>query len=233
MWQRMKKTEAYRYDDGLFHVTEIFDSIDGEGKRTGLMAIFVRLAGCNLRCSYCDTAYSLSLTDTAEALTEEELLSRIHAFPWKKITLTGGEPMLHPVRHLCEVLGKEGYEVNIETNGAVALFQERPQGTFYTMDFKCGGSGMKERMLEKNFRLLGKADVLKFVVSSKADMDEMKAIIAAHFHKGEDPAFYVSPVWGRIAPADLVEYVRRERLSDVRVQVQLHKIIWDPERRGV
>lgn len=149
MWQRMKKTEAYRYDDGLFHVTEIFDSIDGEGKRTGLMAIFVRLAGCNLRCSYCDTAYSLSLTDTAEALTEEELLSRIHAFPWKKITLTGGEPMLHPIRHLCEVLGKEGYEVNIETNGAVALFQERPQGTFYTMDFKCGGSGMKERMLEK------------------------------------------------------------------------------------
>ena len=76
MWQRMKKTEAYRYDDGLFHVTEIFDSIDGEGKRTGLMAIFVRLAGCNLRCSYCDTAYSLSLTDTAEALTEEELLDQ-------------------------------------------------------------------------------------------------------------------------------------------------------------
>ena len=141
--------------------------------------------------------------------------------------------MLHPIRHLCEVLGKEGYEVNIETNGAVALFQERPQGTFYTMDFKCGGSGMKERMLEENFRLLGKEDVLKFVVSSQADMDEMKAIIAAHFHKGEDPAFYVSPVWGRIAPADLVEYVRRERLSDVRVQVQLHKIIWDPERRGV
>lgn len=233
MWQRMKKTEAYRYDDGLFHVTEIFDSIDGEGKRTGLMAIFVRLAGCNLRCSYCDTAYSLSLADTAEALTEEELLARIHAFPWKKITLTGGEPMLHPIRHLCEVLGKEGYEVNIETNGAVPLFQERPQGTFYTMDFKCSGSGMKERMLEANFSFLGKEDVLKFVVSSQADMNEMKEIIRAHFHKGEDPAFYVSPVWGRIAPADLVEYVRRERLSDVRVQVQLHKIIWDPERRGV
>ena len=66
-----------------------------------------------------------------------------------------------------------------------------------------------------------------------ASDDEMKAIIAAHFHKGEDPAFYVSPVWGRIVHADLVEYVRRERLSDVRVQVQLHKIIWDPERRGV
>ena len=92
---------------------------------------------------------------------------------------------------------------------------------------------MKERMLEENFRLIGKEYVLKIVVNSNADMDEMKAIIAAHFHKGEDPAFYVSPVWGRIAPANLVEYVRRERLNDVRVQVQLHKIIWDPERRGV
>ena len=78
----------YRYDDGLFHVTEIFDSIDGEGKRTGCMAIFVRLAGCNLRCTYCDTAYSLELSDTKEALTEDELIRRIHAFPWKNITLS-------------------------------------------------------------------------------------------------------------------------------------------------
>ena len=106
MWQRRKKTKAYRYDDGLFHVTESFDSIDGEGKRTGLMAIFVRLAGCNLRCSYCDTAYSLSLTDTAEALTEEELLSRIHAFPWKKITLTGGERCSIPFGTCAKALAK-------------------------------------------------------------------------------------------------------------------------------
>ena len=105
----------YRYDDGLFHVTEIFDSIDGEGKRTGCMAIFVRLAGCNLRCTYCDTAYSLELSDTKEALTEDELIRRIHAFPWKNITLTGGEPMLHPLRHLCERLSEEGYDINIET----------------------------------------------------------------------------------------------------------------------
>ena len=109
----------YRYDDGLFHVTEIFDSIDCEGKRTGCMAIFVRLAGCNLRCTYCDTAYSLELSDTKEALTEDELIRRIHAFPWKNITLTGGEPMLHPLRHLCERLSEEGYDINIETNGAV------------------------------------------------------------------------------------------------------------------
>ncbi len=223
----------YRYDDGLYHVTEIFDSIDGEGKRTGYMAIFVRLAGCNLRCNYCDTAYSLTLDDTEEALTQEELMRRIHQFPWKRITLTGGEPMLHPLFPLCQTLAEEGYEVNIETNGAVPLFPQRPKGLFYTMDFKCSGSGMKSHMLEKNFSQLGKEDVLKFVVSSVADMDEMSQVIHEYFHQGKDPEFFVSPVWGRIEPADLVEYVKNHQLGDVRVQVQLHKIIWDPNRRGV
>ena len=131
MWQRMKKTEAYRYDDGLFHVTEIFDSIDGEGKRTGLMAIFVRLAGCNLRCSYCDTAYSLSLTDTAEALTEEELLSRIHAFPWKKITLTGGEPDVDYIMAIMEVMKQRDANppaAEADVDAAWRDFKENYQG---------------------------------------------------------------------------------------------------------
>lgn len=170
----------YTYDDGLFHVTEIFDSIDGEGKRTGFMAVFLRLAGCNLRCSYCDTAYSLTLEDTAEALTEEEVVSRIRAFPWKRLTITGGEPMLHPLHHLCERLGEKGYDINIETNGAVPLWRERPGGVFYTMDFKCSGSGMKSHMNPDNFKLLTKEDVLKFVVSSEEDLDEMKEIVNHH-----------------------------------------------------
>lgn len=223
----------YAYDDGLFHVTEIFDSIDGEGKRTGYMAVFLRLAGCNLRCSYCDTAYSLTLEDTAEALTEEEVLSRIRAYPWKRVTMTGGEPMLHPLHHLCEVLGEEGYDINIETNGAVPLWRERPEGVFYTMDFKCSGSGMKSYMNLDNFKLLTGKDVLKFVVSSEEDLHEMKEIVNHQFSSAHHPEFFVSPVWGRIEPAELVEYVRKNRLQDVRVQVQLHKIIWDPDRRGV
>ncbi|WP_296959679.1 putative 7-carboxy-7-deazaguanine synthase QueE [uncultured Dialister sp.] len=223
----------YAYDDGLFHVTEIFDSIDGEGKRTGYMAVFLRLAGCNLRCSYCDTAYSLTLEDTEEALTEEEVLSRIRAYPWKRVTITGGEPMLHPLHHLCEVLGEEGYDINIETNGAVPLWRERPEGVFYTMDFKCSGSGMKSYMNLDNFKLLTGKDVLKFVVSSEEDLHEMKEIVNHRFSSAHHPEFFVSPVWGRIEPAELVEYVRKNRLQDVRVQVQLHKIIWDPDRRGV
>ena len=221
----------YAYDDGLFHVTEIFDSIDGEGKRTGYMAIFVRLAGCNLRCNYCDTPYSLTLEDTKETLTEEELLERIQSFPWKRVTLTGGEPMLHSLHHLVTVLGEEGYEVNIETNGAIPLWRERPEGVFYTMDFKCSGSGMKSYMNRDNFKLLTEKDVLKFVVSDERDMDEMKEIISEF--PANHPEYFVSPVWGRIEPKELVEYVRKNGLKDVRVQVQLHKIIWDPSMRGV
>lgn len=229
MWQPMKN--RYAYDDGLFHVTEIFDSIDGEGKRTGYMAIFVRLAGCNLRCNYCDTPYSLTLEDTKETLTEEELLERIQSFPWKRVTLTGGEPMLHPLHHLVTVLGEEGYEVNIETNGAIPLWRERPEGVFYTMDFKCSGSGMKSYMNRDNFKLLTEKDVLKFVVSDERDMDEMEEIISEF--PANHPEYFVSPVWGRIEPKELVEYVRKNGLKDVRVQVQLHKIIWDPSMRGV
>lgn len=231
MWQPMRS--KYAFDDGLFHITEIFDSIDSEGKRTGFMATFVRLAGCNLRCNYCDTAYSLSLADTEEALTEEALLERIRRFPWKRITLTGGEPMLHPLHHLCEVLGEEGYDINIETNGAVPLWRERPAGVFYTMDFKCTGSGMKSYMNRDNFKLLGPEDVLKFVVSSVGDMEEMKEIVEKDFQRPDHPQFFVSPVWGRIEPSELVDFVRNNRLQEVRVQVQLHKIIWDPDRRGV
>lgn len=223
----------YAYDDGLFHITEIFDSIDGEGKRTGFMAVFLRLAGCNLRCNYCDTAYSLTLEDTAEALTEEEVIRRIHSYPWKRLTITGGEPMLHPLHHLCRTLGQEGYDINIETNGAVPLWRERPEGVFYTMDLKCSGSGMKSRMNLDNFKLLNGGDVLKFVVSSKEDLDEMKDVVEHHFTAARHPQFFVSPVWGRIQPDKLVDYVRNHQLQDVRVQVQLHKIIWDPDRRGV
>lgn len=214
-----------------FPVVELFDSIDGEGKRTGLMAIFVRFAGCNLRCTYCDTAYALRRSDALEVLTGEELLERIHKYPWKRITFTGGEPMLQNLLPLCQILSDEGYDINIETNGAVPLFAHRPEHVFYTMDYKCTDSGMKDYMLLSNFSQLDERDVLKFVVSSEQDLNDMRQIVTRW--KGKQPAFYVSPVWGKITPAELVEYVRKYKLSSVCVQVQLHKIIWGAERRGV
>lgn len=216
-----------------FPIAEIFDSIDGEGKRTGLMAVFVRFAGCDLRCSYCDTAYALREEDAAYALTEEELLARVRSYPWKRVTFTGGEPLLRPIRGLCEALGREGYECNIETNGAAPLFRERPAGTFYTMDWKCPDSGMEERMREENFSLLTAEDVVKFVVGSLRDLAAAERVVRRHCMGPGAPRAYFSPVFGKISPRDIVEFVRREKLADVAVQVQLHKIIWPPDMRGV
>lgn len=215
-----------------FPLSEIFDSIDGEGKRTGKMVTFVRFAGCNIRCTYCDTAYALKESQAEKFLTEEEILGRIHAYPWKRITVTGGEPLLQPLQSLCDILSREGYEINIETNGAVPLLEHRPEHLFYTMDYKCTGSGMKKFMRTSNFKELGREDVLKFVVGSAEDLEDMKQVVTREFY-GEKPAFYVSSVWGKIDPRELVEYVRANQLSDVVVQVQLHKIIWSPDKRGV
>lgn len=216
-----------------FPVAEIFDSIDGEGKRTGLMATFVRFAGCNLRCAYCDTAYALREEDAAEHLTGDELLARIRAYPWKRITFTGGEPLLQPIRALCETLGQDGCECNIETNGAVPLFEERPLRLFYTMDWKCPDSGMEGAMREDNFRRLGPQDVVKFVVSSRRDLLAMERVVRRRLTGPDAPRVYVSPVFGAVEPRALVEFVREKQLADVTVQVQLHKVIWPPDMRGV
>ena len=113
-----------------FPVVEIFDSIEGEGKRTGYMSTFIRFAGCNLRCSYCDTAYALSADDVAAEYTADELAQIVLDKPWSRATLTGGEPMLQPLQELTERLCRGGCEVNIETNGAVLLPSHRPEGLF-------------------------------------------------------------------------------------------------------
>ncbi len=213
-----------------FPVVELFDSIEGEGKRTGAMAVFVRFAGCNLRCSYCDTGYALEPADAREHLTEEELMGRIRRYPWKKVTLTGGEPLLQPLDSLCRTLSREGYEVNIETNGAVPLLEERPRGLFYTMDVKSPSSGMRGRMRMENLTRLTGEDVVKFVVGSREDLEDMDRVLREYTLRSQ---VYVSPVYGAIEPRELVEFVREHKLAQVRVQVQLHKIIWDPEMRGV
>lgn len=216
-----------------FPVVEIFDSIEGEGKRTGYLSTFIRFAGCNLRCSYCDTAYALSADDAAAEYTADELAQLVLSKPWSRATLTGGEPMLQPLQELTERLCRGGCEVNIETNGAVLLPKERPAGLFYTMDWKSPSSGMSKAMKLENLQeRLKPADVVKFVVATKDDLDDM-AYTISHLLPAARPLLYVSPVWGEIEAAALVDFVKEKGLDDVCVQVQLHKIIYDPEARGV
>lgn len=219
-------------------VVEIFKSIDGEGIRTGLPVTFIRLFGCNLRCSYCDTKYSYEDSAVFREMSVNEIVNTVAELGLKRITLTGGEPLVHPeVKALLAVLSSEGYEVNVETNGSISLADfeilrsgERDGSIFYTMDYKSISSGMNKHNDLSNLVLLTDKDVLKFVVGTAEDLEDMKRILAMYPLKCR---VFVSPIFGQIEPRELVDYVLASKLYNVTVQVQLHKIIWDPEERGV
>lgn len=227
-------------------VCEIFKSIEGEGLRTGLAAVFVRLHGCNLRCSYCDSMYAVEGNDYRQ-MSCGEILDAVRAFGVKAVTLTGGEPLLHAgVEELLRSLSENGYKVNVETNGTVPCKWRYP-GLFYTMDWKCESSGMSGKMRLENIATLGADDVLKFVVGTVEDLEETAhvvaelsrikscAVAAAEFSCGM-PHIFVSPVFGKLEYAKIVDWMLSEQTmveNDARFQVQLHKVVWDPDMRGV
>lgn len=211
-------------------VVEIFKSIDGEGIRAGFPVTFIRLAGCNLRCSYCDSNYACDWKDEdVTEMTPEEIFKNVYQKGNKRITLTGGEPLIHEdVDSLIDILVRRGFEVNIETNGSVDIERYLQRNILVTMDYKCPSSNMTEQMLLENLELLRKQDVLKFVVGSKQDLDCCRDII-----KYTDAQIFISPVFGKIEPKEIVEYMIEHDMQDCRIQLQLHKIIYDPEMRGV
>ena len=215
-------------------VNEIFKSIEGEGVRAGYPTLFIRLFGCNLGCSYCDTRYSCSGTEYTEK-SPEEIVE--HCKRWypniKRVTLTGGEPLIHrDIRLLIYDLTSNGYEVNIETNGSIDIEPyARFDNVIITMDWKSPSSGMNELMCKPNLALLRPQDVLKFVVGSTADLFEMSAIIVENQIKAQK---FVSPVFNKIQPVNIAQFIlARPELYDCRLQVQLHKIVWEPSMRGV
>lgn len=230
--------------DTRFKVVEMFSSIDGEGLRAGLPVTFIRLHGCNLKCSYCDSQYACAGNDFID-IALEDIIKTVESFGIKAITLTGGEPLLHDsVYDLIEELLNRNYWVNIETNGSIDLkyldglrqvhyyvdFQNRIHKLMITMDYKCESSGMSDKMKEENFKYLRKGDVLKFVVGDQNDLFQMKTILTNNQIKAN---VFVSPVFGKIEAKEIVEYLLAHELYDVRVQLQLHKIIYDPTMRGV
>lgn len=216
-----------------FNVVEIFDSIDGEGKRTGELTTFIRLAGCNLRCSYCDTPYGLDFKQGIP-MKMSEIVNKCIEYSNKNITLTGGEPLARIfIMDLIGKLSTVGFEVNIETNGSIPLYDNfRLKNVFYTMDYKCPSSGVENKMDLENLLYLDKDDVLKFVVGSEEDLDTTWKILDEYQPKAQ---VYISPVFGKIKPVEIVDYMKEHKQSfkDARVQVQLHKIIWNPDERGV
>lgn len=221
--------------DDLIKVVEIFKSIDGEGSRAGLPCTFLRLQSCNLRCSYCDSRYACE-GDDYTVMTDKEVVQQIEDFGIPAVTVTGGEPLLFDSAYnVIEALAAKGYWVNIETNGSIHLGKikeicRRVGNVMITMDWKCKSSNMSDRMCKQNLSYLNENDVLKFVVGTDEDLQQMKDLLNTENIKA---AVYVSPVFGEIDPKHIVQFLLDNKLYNVKIQLQLHKFIWDPNMRGV
>ena len=220
----------------VFNVVEKFVSINGEGLHAGELAVFIRLRGCNLSCSYCDTRWACTQDAAAVVMTEQEILDYIISTGIRRVTLTGGEPLLAPnIIDLLTILSKQpGLKVEIETNGSVNIreFAVIDNPPAFTIDYKLKGSGMEESMLTDNFNYLTVKDTVKFVCSSVDELDRVVEIVDKYRICDRCQAL-VSPVFGRIEPADMVDYMITHKRNDIRLQLQLHKFIWDPNKRGV
>lgn len=218
-----------------FRVAEHFISINGEGQAAGELALFLRFTGCNLQCSYCDTAWANAPDAPFTLMTTEELCLLAESSGIRNVTLTGGEPLLQPdIAELIVSLGKPGCRVEIETNGSIPLsaFAALSPRPCFTMDYKLPDSGMETQMLTENFELLTMQDTVKLVAGSKDDLECALEVIRS-FDLTERCKVYLSPVFGKIDPAEMVEFMKTHRMNGVRLQLQLHKFIWPPDARGV
>ena len=219
----------------MFQVAEKFVSINGEGVCAGELAAFIRFKGCNLNCSYCDTRWANGIDAPCAEMTAQELLNWAMSMCVHNITLTGGEPLLqHNIGELIALLASNNFRVEIETNGSVSIgelskMQNRP---VFTMDYKLPASGMEGAMDCGNFTFLNEDDTVKFVAGSQSDLRRALEVMKA-YRLTERCHVYLSPVFGKIDPAEMVEFMKDNRLNGVRLQLQLHKFIWDPEKRGV
>lgn len=219
-------------------MVEIFETVEGEGTRAGFPTVFVRLFGCNLRCTWCDTKYSYPPAEAENVMTIAEIISKVQTYRSRHICLTGGEPLLYGEKSLALIDALAELEqvddLHIETNGAIdlALFVERVASpkVRYIMDFKLPDSGEMEQMVMSNFALLREQDELKFVIGSEHDFRTAVEVLEQHPTKAL-PMF--SPVWETMPPRKLVELMLDAGLSKVKLNMQLHKIIWDPAMRGV
>ena len=210
-------------------VTEIFKSIQGESTFAGLPCIFVRLSGCNLRCHWCDTAYAFH---GGHKMTVAEVLTRVRGLGGKLVELTGGEPLLQAeVYPLTEQLLNEGFQVLVETSGE-RYVGRLPRAVIKVVDVKCPGSGEGETFCGENLVVLEKKDQAKFVIADEVDYRYACDFILRHELGSRIDEMIFSPVFGKLHPRQLAEWILRDGLA-VRLGLQIHKFIWDPETHGV
>lgn len=210
-------------------VNELFYSIQGESSYAGQPCAFIRLSGCNLRCTYCDTPYAY---DEGLEMSLTEILQAIGEFPTRLVLVTGGEPMLQDaVYALFDTLLELEYTVLLETGGQVSLAGVDPR-VHKIMDFKCPSSGMDQHNDYGNVPCLTSNDEVKFVVGEQADFDWACDLIRKYGLTSRVRRVWFSPVFPKLPYADLASWVLNCGLP-VRMQLQLHKIIWPDTARGV
>lgn len=202
-------------------ITEIFHSLQGESRTVGWPTVFVRLTGCPLRCSYCDTAYAFT---GGERWTLADILAEVGRYGVRHVCVTGGEPLAQPAcLELLDALVAAGYQVSLETSGALDVSGVNPQ-VVKVLDLKTPGSGEEARNLYANLEFLDAKDQVKFVIADEADYVWAKQKLA-EYRLAERCEVLFSPVAGRQNPTVLAENMLRDRLP-VRFQIQLHKLLW-------
>ena len=211
-------------------VNEIFYSIQGESSYAGRACVFVRLTGCNLRCTYCDTTHAYQ---DGQDLEIGDIINRVAAYQCTLVEITGGEPLIQEeTPSLIRGLLQRGYEVLLETNGTqdISTVDDR---CVKIVDVKCPSSGEADKNDPLNLTRLTDRDEIKFVIGGREDYDYAKNILDRIQLKPSRLAKVLfAPVFGAVEPSVLAEWILQDRLN-VRLQLQLHKYIWDPERRGV
>jgi 7-carboxy-7-deazaguanine synthase len=210
-------------------VNEIFHSIQGESTHAGERCVFVRLTACDLRCRWCDTPYAFH---EGRKMSLDEVMAEVEAYDCPVVEITGGEPLLQKdVTPLMERLLAAGYRVMVETGGHVSL-DRVPRPVIKVMDVKCPGSGEAHRMDWDNLERLAPHDEVKFVLADRSDYEYARDVVRRHDLASRCAAVHFSPVHGELEARTLAEWVLTDRLP-VRVQLQVHKYIWDPQTRGV
>ncbi|MBU0730436.1 MAG: radical SAM protein [Proteobacteria bacterium] len=213
-------------------ISETFYSIQGESSFAGYPCAFIRLAGCNLRCTYCDSRYTYE--EVGHEVSVPDLLAFTDQYPEALVEITGGEPLVQEnIYPLMTALVDSGRTVLLETNGSLDISRV-PEKVVKIMDLKCPESGMNKQMLMENIRRLTPKDDLKFVICSRLDYDWATETINDHQLLGapNGPTLIFSPALNRLEPALMARWLLEDKLQ-IKMQVQLHKFLWPDKSRGV
>jgi 7-carboxy-7-deazaguanine synthase len=211
------------------NLCEIFHSLQGESTFTGLPCTFVRLSGCNLDCSWCDTRYA---KDESTVASIEKIIEQIKEFGCNLVEITGGEPLLQlETPTLISQLLDRGFQVLLETNGTLSIGNIDPR-CIRILDIKCPSSNEANSFLFENIEYLTKKDEIKFVIGSRLDYEFARTMIWEKLAQRPARGIHLSPVFGQITPENLATWILEDKLP-ARLSLQQHKIIWNPDQRGV